>query len=122
MAIDSFGEEMHGGGSDVDTTISRMEIIAAIDALEYLYEHCGPCSIVIYSDSEYLVKGITDRNRKRNKNVDLWDWIDDITDAHYDVEYKHVKGHQGNHYNEMADRFAGDFRLRRKADEDAQNY
>ena len=115
VAIDSFGEETHGGGSDVDTTISRMEMLAAIDVLEELYARCGPCEIVLYSDSEYVVKGITNRSRKRNKNVDLWDWLDNVSDAHFEVTYQHVRGHQGNHYNETADDLAGEFRLGRKA-------
>jgi ribonuclease HI len=116
VIIDSFGEETHSGGSDVDTTISRMEICAAIDPLETIYEHCGPSDIVLYSDSEYMVLGIKDRTRKRNHNRDLWDWLDNITDAHLSVEYNHVRGHQGNHYNEIADDLAGEFRKGRRAE------
>ncbi len=117
MVIDPSGFEESGGGSDVDTTISRMEMHGPIDALELIYEACGPSEIVLYSDSEYVVKGITNRSRARNKNVDLWEWLDDITDAHTSVTYLHVRGHQGNHYNELADDIAGEFRLERKARE-----
>lgn len=115
VIINPDGEEESGGGSDVDTTISRMEMLAVIDPLERIFESCGPSEIVLYSDSEYVVKGITNRSRARNKNVDLWDMLDDITDAHTHVTYRHVRGHQGNHYNELADDLAGEFRLGRKA-------
>lgn len=118
VAIDPYGSEDHGGGSDIDTTISRMELCGPIDALEYLYELYGPIEVVLYSDSEYVVKGITDRTRNRNKNADLWVWLDEITDSHVAVTYQHVRGHQGNHYNEVADKLAGEFRLGRKEEED----
>lgn len=117
VTIDDFGEETYGGGSDIDTTISRMELLAAIDPLETIYEDCGPSDIVLYSDSQYVVLGITDRSRKRRANNDLWDWLDDITDAHSSVEYIHVRGHQGNHYNEMADKLAGEFRKGRQSED-----
>lgn len=117
VAIDQFGEELQGGSSEVDTTISRMELSGIIDALEFIYERCGPSDIVVYSDSEYAVLGIKDRTRQRKKNNDLWDWLDDITDAHGSVEYNHVRGHQGNHYNEIADDLAGEFRKGRQAEE-----
>lgn len=117
VGVDPNGTDFGSGGSDVDTTISRMELMGPIDALEFLYELYGPCDVVIHSDSEYVVLGITDRSRKRNKNGDLWDWLDEITDAHESVEYLHVKGHAGNHYNEIADELAGDFRKERQVGE-----
>lgn len=119
VGVDPNGTDFGSGGSDVDTTISRMELMGPIDALEFLYELYGPCDVVIHSDSEYVVLGITDRSRKRNKNGDLWDWLDEITDAHESVEYLHVKGHAGNHYNEIADELAGAYRTERQDKERA---
>lgn len=104
------GDEHMDGGTDDDTTISRMELLGPIDALEHIYEACGPSEIVVHSDSQYVVLGITNRSRKRKLNNDLWDWLDDIVDAHAKVTFKHVKGHAGNHYNEMVDDHAGKLR------------
>lgn len=116
MGVRPDGDLDDGGGSDVDTTISRMELMGPVDALEFYYEHCGPSEIVVHSDSEFVVLGITDRSRKRNKHNDLWDWLDEITDAHASVDYYHVKGHDGNEFNEIADDLAGAFRLERQAE------
>jgi hypothetical protein len=75
VIVDEDGNEVIGGASETDTTISRMELMGAIDALESVRFVAGPCVVLVYSDSEYVVFGITDRSRKRNLNVDLWDKI-----------------------------------------------
>lgn len=113
VAIDGDDNEVMGGGVNRDTTISRMELLGPIDALETIYDDCGPSTILVYSDSEYVVLGITNRRRQRKKNNDLWDWLDEVVDAHEHVEFEHVRGHSGDYYNELVDREA--HRLRKEA-------
>lgn len=110
VAIDEDDNESTGGSWVADTTISRMELSGPIEALDYIYRVMGPCVVLVYSDSEYVVKGITDRRRARRKNNDLWDMLDETVDAHELVEFEHVRGHAGNHYNELCDQMAGDLR------------
>lgn len=115
LAIDEFGEERCGYGSAEDTTISRMELTAAIMGLVHIGARFGPSCIELYSDSEYVVRGITERSRKRNLNQDLWDLLDQCTDAHKAVTYQHVRGHSGEYGNEEVDKLAG---FARKARQD----
>ena len=106
------GHEKQLSGGFRLTTNNRMEIMAAIAGLEALKE---PCSVVLYSDSKYLVdsmmKGWVRRwkgnNWKRNKrekaiNIDLWDRLLDLC-AQHDVKFVWVKGHAGNEGNERCD-------------------
>jgi ribonuclease HI len=113
VIVDEDGNEVVGGASETDTTISRMELMGAIDALESVRFVSGPCVVLVYSDSEYVVKGITDRSRNRKLNVDLWDKLDAAVDAHELVAFEHVYGHNGDERNEQVDRYAG--QLRREA-------
>lgn len=110
VAIDVDDAELLDGDSASDTTISRMELMGPIDALARILEDFGPCVVLVLSDSKYVVDGITDRTRKRNKNVDLWDILDYIVDEHQHVEFEHVKGHAGDYYNELVDSYAGQLR------------
>jgi ribonuclease HI len=101
-------------GGDPHTTNNRMELTAAIAALEALKR---PCSVDLYTDSEYLRGGISGwiegwkRNgwrtaeRKPVKNVDLWQRLDSAL-AHHDVRWHWVRGHAGHALNERADRLA----------------
>src|SRR5215210_1722292 len=97
-------------GSQLDTTISRMELMAPIDALEEVWEMHGPSTILVISDSEYVVLGVQNPTRKRNANVDLWVALDEAIRKHPEVEFMHTRGHQGDPGNEAADRLAGEFR------------
>lgn len=110
IAIDSKGNEVLEGGSETDTTSSRMELQAPIAALQYILDHCGPSVCLIQSDSEYVVLGITNRYRNRKVNPDLWNALDQVVDDHELVAFEHVKGHNGDHYNEMVDDLAGELR------------
>ncbi len=104
--------EIHGG--DPETTNNRMELTAAIKALETLTR---PVRARLYTDSKYLKDGITrwihawkengwkTSNRKPVKNVDLWRRLDDLLVRH-DVEWHWVKGHAGHPENERADALA----------------
>ena len=114
-AVLTFGEhekEMCGG--EADTTNNRMELMAAIQALESLKE---PCKVALYTDSNYVKGGITEwihgwkRNgwktstRKPVKNAELWQQLDAATNQH-DISWHWVKGHAGDPMNERADALA----------------
>ncbi|MDD1635027.1 MAG: ribonuclease HI [Methylococcaceae bacterium] len=97
-------------GAEKHTTNNRMELMAAIQALETLTR---PCSVQLNSDSIYVLKGITDwmpNWKKRGwktaartsvKNEDLWRRLDAAIAKHR-VEWKWVKGHSGDTSNERA--------------------
>jgi ribonuclease HI len=101
-------------GAEKHTTNNRMELMAAIQALETLTK---PCSVRLNSDSSYVLKGITDwmpNWKKRGwltaaktpvKNEDLWRRLDAVI-AKHKVEWKWVKGHSGDTGNDRADALA----------------
>jgi ribonuclease HI len=105
-------KELYGG--ELNTTNNRMELTATIKALEALKK---PCSIQIYSDSKYVLQGITEwmcNWKKRGwktvskapvKNEDLWRRLDDLSEPHQ-IEWKWVKGHSGDSGNDRADALA----------------
>lgn len=105
-------KEIYGG--EKRTTNNRMELMAAIQALEILNQ---PCRIKLYSDSKYVLQGITewiDNWKKRGwktaarqpvKNDDLWRRLDTAMQKHH-VDWIWVKGHSGNIGNEKADQLA----------------
>lgn len=101
-------------GGELDTTNNRMELMAAIKALESLNRDC---EVTLYTDSQYVRKGITEwiiNWKKRNwqtaakkpvKNADLWKLLDTQVERH-NVNWVWVKGHSGNEGNEVADALA----------------
>ncbi|TAJ93535.1 MAG: ribonuclease HI [Gammaproteobacteria bacterium] len=101
-------------GSEADSTNNRMELMAAIRALESLKR---PCRVQLTTDSVYVKKGITDwlGNWKRKgwktaagkpvKNLDLWQRLDSVS-ARHEVDWHWVKGHDGDPGNEHADSLA----------------
>ena len=101
-------------GAEKLTTNNRMELMAAIQALELLTR---PCSVQLNSDSIYVLKGITDwmpNWKKRGwktaskapvKNEDLWRRLDAAI-AKHSIEWKWVKGHSGDIGNDKADALA----------------
>jgi len=114
-AILAFGDhEKELMGGEPVTTNNRMELMAAISALEALKR---PCAVDLFTDSEYLRNGISSwiNNWKRNgwrtadkkpvKNVDLWKRLDAALTAHK-VHWRWVKGHAGHAMNERADQLA----------------
>jgi ribonuclease HI len=116
-AILAFGDhEKELKGGEPVTTNNRMELMAAISALEALKR---PCTVELYTDSEYLKKGISvwihgwKRNGWRTaskepvKNVDLWKRLDEAIGRHQ-VHWRWVKGHAGHAMNERADQLARD--------------
>ena len=104
--------ELNGGASD--TTNNRMEMMAVIQAMESLKR---PCSVMINTDSVYVMKGITEwieqwkkrgwktAARKPVKNVELWQRLEQAISRH-DVRWTWVKGHSGVPENERADELA----------------
>jgi ribonuclease HI len=105
-------KEMHGG--DPATTNNRMELMAAIQALEALKR---PAEVTLYTDSKYLLDGITKwiKSWQRNgwktsakqpvKNADLWQRLTKAMEGH-SIDWKWVKGHAGDPGNERADELA----------------
>ena len=101
-------------GGEIKTTNNRMELMAAISALEALDDNT---KVTIITDSTYITKGMTEyisrwkENNWRNaqkkpvKNDDLWKRLDKAREGH-DVTWSWVKGHDGHPENERADRLA----------------
>ena len=101
-------------GGEAQTTNNRMEMMAAIEALNALKR---PCNVTIYTDSKYVLDGITKwvfgwqkngwrtADRKPVKNGDLWQAL--VTaQARHKVAWQWVKGHAGHPENERADQLA----------------
>ena len=108
------GKERELFGGETDTTNNRMELMAAIVALESLKR---AVKVRLWTDSVYVKDGITEwiHGWKKNgwrtsakkpvKNVDLWQRLDAAL-AQHDVEWRWVKGHAGHPENERADELA----------------
>ncbi len=114
-AILRFGDkEKELKGGEPHTTNNRMELMAAISALETLKR---PCSVDLYTDSQYVKNGIGSwiHNWKRNgwktadkkpvKNAELWQRLDAALKPHK-VNWHWVRGHAGHDLNERADELA----------------
>ena len=86
----------------LETTNNRMELLAVIEALKCLASD-EPC--IVYSDSQWVINCAL-KNWKRNKNLDLWEEYDAEAVKHCEIEYKWVKGHSGDKYNELCDKLA----------------
>ena len=101
-------------GGEPDTTNNRMELMAAIQALEALGR---PSRVRLHTDSKYVKDGITSwihnwkkkgwktANRKPVKNVDLWQRLDEALGPHR-IDWRWVRGHAGHPENERADELA----------------
>jgi ribonuclease HI len=116
-AVLKFGDiEKELKGGEPNTTNNRMELLAAISALEAMKR---PVTVDIYTDSQYVRGGITGwiHNWKRNgwrtadkkpvKNMDLWQRLDAALKTH-DIRWHWIKGHAGHAENERADQLARD--------------
>ena len=103
---------LHGGTAE--TTNNRMELTAAIEALNALR---GRRAVTLYTDSKYVMDGMREwlpnwkkrgwktANKKPVKNMDLWQQLDEAVSRH-ELTWKWVKGHAGNPGNEEADALA----------------
>ncbi|MFT3762694.1 MAG: ribonuclease HI [Pseudoxanthomonas sp.] len=108
------GREREIAGGEAQTTNNRMELLAAIMALETLKE---PCAVTLHADSQYVRQGITEwmpnwirRNWKTAggdpvKNRDLWERLHAATGPHR-IDWRWVKGHNGDPDNERVDLLA----------------
>lgn len=110
------GHDKKLSGGETLTTNNRMELMAAIMALESLRE---PCAVTLYTDSVYVKQGLNEwlpNWKRRNwrtadnkpvKNQDLWQRLDAAA-ARHEVHWRWVKGHAGDPGNEMADQLANE--------------
>ncbi|MFQ5759781.1 MAG: ribonuclease HI [Acidiferrobacterales bacterium] len=101
-------------GAEAETTNNRMELIAAIMALESLKR---PCDVTLATDSVYLKKGMTEwlgnwkrrdwktSGKKPVKNKDLWQRLEKVVEQHR-LRWRWIKGHSGHPENERADQLA----------------
>jgi ribonuclease HI len=114
-AVLIFGDnerDIRGGAPD--TTNNRMELTAAIEALQALKR---PCRVELHTDSQYVKNGITQwltlwkargwrtLSKGAVKNEDLWRRLDEAA-ARHDIDWRWVKGHAGHELNERADALA----------------
>lgn len=107
-------KEMSGG--ERDTTNNRMEMTAVIRGLNALIE---PCQVELYSDSKYVIDGITkwvegwkrrgwiNASKKPVRNADLWHDLIEVA-AKHEIEWHWVRGHNGHIENERVDQLASD--------------
>lgn len=108
------GAEKEFFGGEPETTNNRMEMMAVIEGLNALSR---TCEVDIYTDSQYVMKGMTEwlsgwkkrgwqtADKKPVKNVDLWQRLDEAA-ARHTVRWHWVKGHAGHAENERADELA----------------
>ena len=107
-------KELFGG--ELNTTNNRMELTAVIEGLAALKR---PCKVLLYLDSQYVRKGITEwirgwkakgwvtASKQPVKNVELWQRLDKlVTEGGHQIEWRWVKGHSGDPGNERADMLA----------------
>jgi ribonuclease HI len=107
-------KELFGG--EKNTTNNRMELMAVIQALEALKR---PCAVTLYLDSQYVLKGITEwlpgwkakgwktASKQPVKNQELWQRLDDLLSrSGHVVDWRWVRGHNGDPGNERADALA----------------
>ena len=107
-------EEIKLNGGQNDTTNNQMELTAVIKALKFFSEST---EIEIFTDSKYVMDGITEyikkwkvngwktASKKPVKNSDLWKQLDDLN-AHHSIRWNWVKGHSGHRENDIADELA----------------
>ena len=108
------GKERELCGGEAHTTNNRMELLAAIRALEALKR---PCRVILHTDSKYVQQGISvwvhnwkqrgwkTADKKPVKNEDLWRTLDELASKHH-VQWMWIKGHAGHDGNERADELA----------------
>jgi len=116
IIFDSSNNKTFASGSEKITTNNRMELLAPINALKKIKKKS---TIIIYTDSKYVINGINNwikkwkinkwrtSNKKDVKNKDLWVLLDNQMNFHK-ITWEWVKGHSGNVYNEEADKLARD--------------
>ncbi len=115
------------GGHDKNTTNNRMEIMAVIEALKYINKSHINDKVVIHTDSNYALQGITiwihnwekngwrTANKKQVLNKELWqELIKEVRNFRGDLSWQKVKGHSGHIYNDRADEIATTYASKQK--------
>ncbi|TXI12478.1 MAG: ribonuclease HI [Polynucleobacter sp.] len=114
VVLKSGDKEKHLHGGETLTTNNRMEMTAVIEALKALKM---PCHVSLYTDSKYVMQGVTEwlsgwkargwktAGKDPVKNIDLWQEIDSLLGTH-EITWHWVKGHAGHPGNELADALA----------------
>lgn len=114
---------IHFEGGATETTNQRMEMYAMLKALEWLLNNGSKYTkIRITADSKYVLRGMEEHwykfwemnnwintSGETAANLDLWKPLYELylkTMSMYDIEYRHVRGHKGNMYNELTDKYA----------------
>ena len=110
------GHEKELSGGEAETTNNRMELLAAIRALEALKRRC---KVELYTDSQYVQKGVMEwmagwkakgwrtSTKQPVKNVELWQALDELVNkSGHAIDWRWVRGHDGNPGNERADALA----------------
>jgi ribonuclease HI len=113
------GKTLEMAGSErSETTNNRMEMLAVIEAAEFLLKRRGPMYLCIHTDSKYVFEGATAyiyNWKKRNwrlsngdpvKNRDLWQRIEQVRSEHHIMRFNWIRGHNGTEHNERADALA----------------
>ncbi len=109
------GIEKEISGNELSTTNNKMELLAVISGLKALKEKCN---VTIYSDSAYVVNAVEKgwltswkknnwikSDKKQVKNIDLWEELLELMNFHH-VQFKKVKGHANDVYNNRCDKLA----------------
>ena len=120
----AFEKEISGGSAQ--TTNNRMEVTAVIEALRLLKE---PCSVTLYTDSQYVVNGVTKgwaeswrangwrkADKKPALNPELWETLLELLETH-EVEFVWLRGHAGHPENERCDLMAVEQSRKYRGDE-----
>ena len=114
VILDEEKNETNISGEEKSTTNNRMELMAPIMALRKIKKSS---EVIIYTDSTYLKNGITtwiknweingwmSKNKKPIKNKDLWVTLNKLSEEQ-SIDWKWIKAHTGNKYNEIADKLA----------------
>lgn len=87
-----------------NTTNNRMEVQSVIEAIKHMNDQHIK-EFTIYTDSMYVIGTMT-KNWQKKKNVDLWIELDNIIQKDSCIEWKHIKGHSGNNWNNQCDMLA----------------
>lgn len=110
--------ELSGAAPEPRTTNNKMELLAAVEALEWLHRRTGPQFLCVVTDSKYVYNGITGwiwqwkenrwltSNGDPVRNIELWQRLDKARTRHKIVRFQWIKAHNGALYNERADALA----------------
>ena len=92
-------------GNEEKTTNNRMELTAIIEALVYITTEHPKCKKCLFKTDSQLTMNCASGKWKRNKNLDLWNIFNEYS-KNITITWEWVKAHNGNHYNELADKYA----------------